>query len=166
MKHFITIKLLEKADFLGIVDKILSSCLMDFVHWTTPTPPHPPVLNGQNQDGRNTIQNQLKNTHPLYTVRCSHQIYLLFLVVLCCTLWDAASRYIFYFVLFCIRFYISRYHFSLIFRASYNIWKKDLCCEFSFFNRFGQSHPTTYPLNCRSPPTLWHEMIEFNEFSV
>ena len=25
-----------------------------------------PVLNGENQDGRNTIQNQMKNTHPLY----------------------------------------------------------------------------------------------------
>ena len=32
-------------------------------------PPHstaPPVLNLQNQDGRNTIQNQMKNTHPTF----------------------------------------------------------------------------------------------------
>ena len=30
--------------------------------------PHPPVPNGQNQNGQNTNQNQMKNTHPLYIV--------------------------------------------------------------------------------------------------
>ena len=123
---------------------------------------HPPVLNGQNQDGGNTIQNQLKDKHPLYILfqvlkimRCSH----------------------FYFLLFYV---------SLIFRASYNIiWKKDFCHEFFFFNGFTQPPPPphTHPLNGRTPLsvtkvfcqcflrlkktfTLWHEMTEFNEFSV
>ena len=29
---------------------------------------HPPVLNGQYQDGWNTNQNQMKNAQPFYTV--------------------------------------------------------------------------------------------------
>ena len=63
-----------------------------------PPPPPPPfpslVLNGQNQDGQNTKQNQMKNTHPLYLafevlkvhliISCETQpLDLLFLVVLC-----------------------------------------------------------------------------------
>ena len=36
-----------------------------------------------------------------------------------------------------IRFYISRYHFSQVFRTSFNIiWRKDFRHKFSFFNRF------------------------------
>ena len=58
LEHFITIKLLEKADFLGIVSS-------NNFHNTVNLSSQPPVLNGQNQDGRNTNQNQMKNTQPL-----------------------------------------------------------------------------------------------------
>ena len=82
---------------------------MDFVRYANP--PIPPVLNKQNQDEWNTKQNQLKNTHLFHIVFevlkvlfikiCKMQpLDLLFLVALC---------------------YISRYHFSLIFRVSYII---------------------------------------------
>ena len=82
---------------------------MDFVRYANP--PIPPVLNKQNQDEWNTKQNQLKNTHlfhiafevlkVLFIKICKMQpLDLLFLVALC---------------------YISRYHFSLIFRVSYII---------------------------------------------
>ena len=37
-----------------------------------------------------------------------------------------------FFLLFYVRFYTCRYYFSLIFRTSYNIWKKGFCHE-SFF---------------------------------
>ena len=57
------------------------------------------------------------------------------------------SHQIFYFLLFLLAFTSSRYHFSQIFRTSFNIWQKDFCHKFSFFNRFTQ---TTTP----SPPTL------------
>ena len=41
-----------------------------------------------------------------------------------------------------ISFYISRYHFSEVFRTSFNIiWKKDFRHKFSFFNGFTQPHP-------------------------
>ena len=97
-------------------------------------------------------------------------------------LWDAVTRS---FISRCyVRFSIRRYYFSLIFSASYNIiWKKDFRHEFSFFSGFTQLSPTPhYPRNMQSPLsvtkvfsqcflmlkkkfTLWHEMIEFNEFS-
>ena len=52
-----------------------------------------------------------------------------------------------FFVVF-ISFYISRSHFSQIFRTSFNItWKRDFCHKFSFFNRFTQ----TAPLNGQNP---------------
>ena len=39
-----------------------------------------------------------------------------------------------------ISFYISRYHFSQVFRTSFNIiWKKDFCQRFFFFNGFTQT---------------------------
>ena len=48
-----------------------------------------------------------------------------------------------FFVVF-ISFYISRSHFSQIFRTSFNItWKRDFCHKFSFFNRFTQTAPLT-----------------------
>ena len=44
-----------------------------------------------------------------------------------------------------ISFYISRYHFSQVFRTSFNIiWKKDFHYKFSFFNGFTQT-PTPTP---------------------
>ena len=43
-----------------------------------------------------------------------------------------------------------RYHFSLIIRASYNIWKKDFCPKFSFLNEFTQT-PTPSPLSDQNP---------------
>ena len=42
-----------------------------------------------------------------------------------------------------------RYHFSLIIRASYNIWKK-ICPKFSFLNGFTQT-PTPSPLSGQNP---------------
>ena len=46
-------------------------------------------------------------------------------------------------------FYISKYHFSHIFKTSFSIiWKKYFCHKFSFFNRFTQ---TPQPLNCQNP---------------
>ena len=48
-----------------------------------------------------------------------------------------------------IRFYISRYHFSQVFRISFNIiWKKDFRYKFPFFNGF------TQPLPLPPPPPL------------
>ena len=54
--------------------------------------------------------------------------------------------------------FISRYHFSQIFRTSFNnIWKKYFHHRFSFFNRFAQTqHPHSSPhhlLNNQNP--LW-----------
>ena len=50
------------------------------------------------------------------------------------------SHQIFYFLLFYIKFYISRHHFSQIFRTSFNIiWKKSFCHKFLFFNGFTQN---------------------------
>ena len=56
------------------------------------------------------------------------------------------------FLLFYISFYVSRYHFSQIFRTSFNIfWKKDFCHKFSFFNRFTPHPPPSHPLNGQNP---------------
>ena len=50
-----------------------------------------------------------------------------------------------------ISFYISRYHFSQVFRTSFNIiWKKDFRHKFSFFNGFTQT-PTSHPVNSQNP---------------
>ena len=48
----------------------------------------------------------------------------------------------FYFLLFCINFYIRRYHFLQIFRTWFKIIyiKKDFCHKFTFFNRFTQTY--------------------------
>ena len=52
-------------------------------------------------------------------------------------------------MLFYVRFYISRYDFSLVFRGLYNItWKKFFLHEFSFFNWFTQ---TPHLLNSQNP---------------
>ena len=52
-----------------------------------------------------------------------------------------------------ISFYISRHHFSQVFRTSFNIiWKKDFRHKFSFFNGFTQtSLPHSHPLNSQNP---------------
>ena len=50
-----------------------------------------------------------------------------------------------------ISFYISRHHFSQVFRTSFNIiWKKDFRLKFSFFNRLTQT-PTLHPLSSQNP---------------
>ena len=57
-------------------------------------------------------------------------------------------------LLFYVRFYISRYYFSLVFRALYNnIWKKCFRQEFYFFNGFTQPPriPLLYTLNGENP---------------
>ena len=63
------------------------------------------------QDGQNTNQNQMKNTFPFYTV---FQVLEVLLGKICkLQLPDL-------FIVF-ISFYISKYHFSQIFRTSFNI---------------------------------------------
>ena len=63
------------------------------------------------RDGQNTNQNQMKNTFPFYTV---FQVLKVLLGKICnIQLPD-------HFIVF-ISFYISRYHFSQIFRTSFNI---------------------------------------------
>ena len=52
--------------WLGSVNKYLLLNLTDFV-WKQ-KPPHPPVLNGQYQNGQNTKQNKMKNTCHFYIV--------------------------------------------------------------------------------------------------
>ena len=55
------------------------------------------------------------------------------------------------FLVFFISFYISRYHFSHVFRTSFNIiWKKDFRHKFSFFNGFTQPLHPTLPQNLLS----------------
>ena len=71
------------------------------------------------------------------------------------------------FLVIFISFYISRYHFSQIFRTSFNIWQEDFCHKFSFFNGFTQT-PTpapssTPPLVLKGvpvPPFLRHSPLE------
>ena len=87
----------------------------------------------KNQDGWNTNQNQMKNAHTFYTV-----LEVLKVLIIICKMQPLDLL----FLVFYVRFHINRYHLSLIFRASYNIWKKDFRHEFSFFNGFTQNpHP-------------------------
>ena len=83
----------------------------------------------------------MKNTCPFYIV---FQVLKVLLIKLCKVLPpDLLLLLVF------ISFYISRYHFSQIFRTSFNIISKnDICHEFSFFNEFIQ---TPYPLNSQNP---------------
>ena len=97
---------------------------MSFKH---PSPPSP-VLNGEYQYGYYTKQNQMKNTSPFYII---FQILKVLLI--------KTERKIeppdLLFIAVLISFYISRYHFSQIFRTSFNIiWKTDFRHEFSFFH--------------------------------
>ena len=72
---------------------------------------------------------QMKNTCPFYIV---FQILKVILIKLC-----KIQSPDFLLLLVFISFYISRYHFSQIFRTSFKIiWKKDFRHEFSFLNRF------------------------------
>ena len=95
----------------------------------------PPVLNGQYQPRWMEYQPKSNEKYMLF-LHCisslegtskgigkTHLPDLLFLVVL----YSYISFY-----------YISRYHFPQIFRTSFNIWKKDVCHDFSFFNEFTQ----------------------------
>ena len=76
------------------------------------------------------------------------------------------SYQFFHFLLFHISFYISRYHFLQLFRASFNIWKKRFCHEFFFFNEFTQipsPPPPTHPINGQNPLSMakvfsWHSL--------
>ena len=75
----------------------------------------------------------MKNAHPFYTVLEVSKV----LIIIC----KMQPLDLLFLVLY-VRFHINRYHLSLIFRASYNIWKKDFRHEFSFFNGFTQKpHP-------------------------
>ena len=80
----------------------------------------PSVLNRQDQDGYNTNQ----------------FFYIVFQVLKGTSyknLKDTVTRSLVVFI----SFYISRYHFSQVFRTSFNIiWKKDFQHKFSFFNEF------------------------------
>ena len=106
-----------------------------------PTPPLLPILNGQYQDGWNTSLNQMKNTPPFHII---FHVLKVLLIKIC-----KIIQPIFYFLLFYISFYITRHHFSQIFRTSFNIiWKKIFCLKFPLFNGFTQ---TPYPLNGQNP---------------
>ena len=109
----------------------------------------PPVLYGQYQDEWNTNQNRIKNKPPFYILL---QVLKLPLINIC-----KRNHQVFYFLLFCISFYISRYPFSQIIRTSLSIiWKKDRH-KFSFFNGFTQPlppHPTPPPLRPLSSRNL------------
>ena len=75
-----------------------------------PPPSLTPVFTGQYQDEWNTNQDRIKNTTPYYIV--FHVLKVLLFKI---------SHQIFYFLLFYIKFYISRHHFSRIFRTFFNI---------------------------------------------
>ena len=95
-----------------------------------------------NQDGWNTNQNQMKNTCFFYIVFQVWKVLLKELV--------RHTYQIFYFLLFytvILAFTTSADHFPQIFRTSFNIWKKDVCHDFSFFNEFTQ---TPYPQRPKS----------------
>ena len=77
----------------------------------------------------------MKNKHPFYSV-----FEVLKVLIIICKMQPLD-------LLFLVVFYSSTYHFSIIFRASYNIWKIDCCHEFSFFNGFTQ---TPHPLNSQN----------------
>ena len=62
-------------------------------------------------DGPNQIQ--MKNTHPLYIV---FEVLKVHLIMIC-----EMQPLDLFLLLFYVRFYISRYYFSLIFTTSYNI---------------------------------------------
>ena len=88
------------------------------------TPP-PSVLNEHYQDGKNTNQNQMKNTCPFYIV---FQVLKVCLIKVC----KIQPPDLLFLVVF-ISFYISRYHFSQIFKTSLNIiWKKVSVTNFPF----------------------------------
>ena len=104
-------------------------------------PPHshslPHVSNGQYQNGLNTNQSQMKNTCLFYIA---------FQVLKVCVLkrFVVQSHQVLFLVVF-ISFYISRYHFSHIFRTSFSIiGKKDFRHKFSFLAD-SLKHP--HPLN-------------------
>ena len=73
----------------------------------------PPVLNRQYQSGYNTNQNQIKNACPFYIV---FQVLEVLLIKIC---WIQPPDPLFHVVF--ISFYISRHHFSEVFRTSFNI---------------------------------------------
>ena len=55
------------------------------------------------------------------------------------------------FLLFSLAFKFSKYHFSQMFRTSFNIiWKKDFGHNFSFFNEFTQVPPPAPSLRPKS----------------
>ena len=99
---------------------------------------HPPLLNGQYQDGWNTNQNQMKNTLFLHCIssfggtsskNCSHWIF----------------NFLFFFYI--LAFTSADIIFSQIFKTSFNIiWKKKFRHKFSFFNGFNHPPPPN-PLN-------------------
>ena len=71
----------------------------------------------------------------------------------CKNLKDTATTDLLFLVVFIRRsFYISRYHFSKIFRTSFNIiWKIDFQHEFSIFNKLTQPPSfLPHPLNCQN----------------
>ena len=106
------------------------------------TPP-PPVLNGEYQYGYYTKQNQMKNTSPF------HIIFQVLKVLLIKTERKIEPPDLLFTVVL-ISFYISRYHFSQIFRTSFNIiWKTDFRHEFSFFHRFTNPPPHPTPLTAK-----------------
>ena len=94
-----------------------------------------------------TNQNEMKNICHFYIVL---QVLKVFLIKICKT----QPPDLLFLAVF-ISFYISRYHFSQIFRISFNIiWKKAFCHEFSFSNRFTQTPHPQWP---KSTSYVWQK---------
>ena len=101
-----------------------------------------PVLDKQYWNAQNTNQNQMKNTCPFHKSYC---IYFRFWRCILQKFVRATRSFVF------ISFYVSRNHFSQIFRTSFNIiCKKRFWHKFSF-NGFTQSLPTPLTPNDQNP---------------
>ena len=113
-------------------------CLLYYVKQTPPPLTRPPVLNRISRWIQNSNQNQVKKYTPFLHCISSFEG-----TKIC-----KMSHQILYFLLFYTSLYISRHHFSQIFRTSLNIiLKKDFHHKFSFFNRFITQASPLHSLN-------------------
>ena len=104
------------------------------------------VVNGQyHQNGKNTKQNQMKNTYVFYIV---FKVLKLLLIKIC----KIQPPYLLFLFVF-IGFYISiRYHFSKNFRTSFkNIWKKNIFITTFPLLTDSLRPPSAHPFNGQNP---------------
>ena len=89
------------------------------------------VVNGHYQNGKNTKQNQMKNTYLFYIVFKVLKV----LLIKICKIQPPYLSFLFVFI----SSYISRYHFS---QTSFkNIWKKIFSSRIFLLNGFAQTPP-------------------------